>query len=120
MCFLALSANAQVTNNQPNKVIMDSTKSLMMLHNASQSVSAQLLFKGEESSTRALQIKKDGLLKEHITKTEALLICISGEVVYEDELNNNRSLKAGEYIRILPMVKHWVKGLQDSELLLIK
>lgn len=89
-------------------------------HDSTKTVSAPLIFKGSKGETRALQIKKDGLLKEHITETDAFLICISGEVVYEDEKKNTCNLKPGDFVRIQPHVKHWVKGIEDSQLLLIK
>lgn len=32
-----------------------------------------------------MNIKTGGLLKEHITVIPALLICVTGEIVFEDE-----------------------------------
>lgn len=103
-----------------NQTKTDSTMQLVNIHDSTQLVSAQILFKGTEGTTRTLQIKKEGVLKEHITKVEALLICVSGEVIYEDEKNKKMVLKSSDYIRIEPMVKHWITGVQDSQLLLIK
>ena len=79
-----------------------------------------MLFKSAVGETRTLQILKDGLLREHVTQTEAILICVSGEVLYEDENKTTQILFSGDFVRIEPMVKHWVKGIQDSQLLLIK
>ncbi len=90
------------------------------LHDPAQAVSPKPLFKGTEATVAALQINKDGLLKEHVTKVEALLVCVAGEAVYEDEKGRRQALFNGDYIRIEPMVKHWVRGVQDSQLLLIK
>lgn len=90
------------------------------LHDPVQAVSPKPLFKGTENTVAALQINKDGLLEEHITKVEALLVCVAGEAVYEDENGLKQTLLNGDYIRIAPMVKHWVRGVQDSQLLLIK
>lgn len=90
------------------------------LHEAGQDVSAKPFFKGEDGTVAALQIQKNGFLKEHITKVEALLVCVSGEVVFENEKGFKQTLINGDYIKIEPMVKHWVKGVQDSQLLLIK
>ncbi len=90
------------------------------LHDAAQAVSPKPLFKSAENTVAALQINKDGLLEEHVTKVEALLVCVAGEVVYEDENGLRQTLLNGDYLRIPPTVKHWVRGVQDSQLLLVK
>ncbi len=89
-------------------------------HEATKAVSAKLLFKGQEGIVNALQIQKDGLLEKHVTKVPALLVCVAGEVVFENEKGIRQTLTNGDYINIEPMVEHWVKGIQDSQLLLIK
>jgi quercetin dioxygenase-like cupin family protein len=90
------------------------------LHEANKEVSAKPVFKGTDATVTALQIVKNGHLKEHTTKVEAFLICVSGEVVFENEKGYKQTLTVGDYIKIEPMVKHWVSGIQDSQLLLIK
>ena len=90
------------------------------LHKSEQAVSAQLFFRGSEGTVRALQIQQNALLKEHMTQTPALLLCVVGEVVYEDEQNKQYTLQCGDYVAIEPLVKHWVKAIVDSQLLLIK
>ena len=45
---------------------------LANLHTLNKDVSAIYLFKGELGTSTAIQILKDGKLKEHITKTHAL------------------------------------------------
>jgi quercetin dioxygenase-like cupin family protein len=89
-------------------------------HIPDKEVSAKSVFEKTEAKVTAIQILKDGLLKEHSTKTPAVLVCVSGEVVYEDEKNNKELLTSGDYYDIEPMVKHWVKGIKNSQLLLIK
>lgn len=89
-------------------------------HEATKAVSAKPLFKGEEGSVVALQIQKDGLLDKHITKVPALLVCVSGEVVFENEQGVRKTLVTGDYIHIEPQSTHWVKGVRDAQLLLIK
>lgn len=59
-------------------------------------------------------------LKEHITKTPALLICMEGEVIFENENGIKETLMSGDYVNIEPMVKHWVEGINESQLILIK
>lgn len=119
--FTINSCSAQYENsNNSQSIKKDTMNQLNQLHDANKEVSALLLFKGTEGKVMTLHIQKNGLLKEHITKTEALLVCVTGEAVYEDEKGNKQTLKTGNFIKIEPMVKHWVKGLEDSQLLLIK
>ena len=37
-----------------------------------------------------------------------------------NEKNEKYTLQAGDFYHIEPNVKHWVKGIQDSQLLLLK
>lgn len=88
-------------------------------HSLEKPVSAIPLFKGEGVAT-ALQILQNQQLKEHTTKVPALLICVVGEVVFENEKGIKETLHSGDYINIEPFVKHWVIGNHDSQLLLLK
>lgn len=115
--ILSVKGFTQSINNESN---MKQAQSINQLHKSDAPVSAQVLFKGIEGVTRSLQINKGGLLKEHITETKAMLICVSGEVRYEDEKKSSYILKQGEYIKIETKVKHWVTGIENSQLLLIK
>ena len=90
------------------------------LHTKLKPVSAIPHFKAEEGNVTAIQILNNQLLKEHTTKIPALLVCVTGEVVFENEKGANEILVSGDYVNIEPMVKHSVKGIQDSQLLLIK
>ncbi len=90
------------------------------LHTQEKPVSATYLFKSELGNATAIQILQGGELKEHITKTPALLICVEGEVVFENENGIKETLFSGDYIHIEPMVKHWVEGTIESQLILIK
>jgi len=83
-------------------------------------VSAYPLFKGEIGSTTAIHIKKGEQLKEHVTKTKACLICISGFARFENEKGEIHQLKSGDYVLIEPLIKHWVDGIGDCQLILIK
>ena len=78
------------------------------------------LFLSELGNATAIKILKGEELKEHITKTPALLICMEGEVIFENEKGIKEPLKSGDYINIEPMVKHWVDGIIESQLILIK
>ena len=90
------------------------------LHTQEKPVSATSLFKSELGNATAIKIQKDGELKEHITKTPALLICVEGEVIFENEKRIKEKLLSGDFINIEPMVKHWVKGTIKSQVILIK
>jgi quercetin dioxygenase-like cupin family protein len=90
------------------------------LYTQEKPVSATSLFKSELGNATAIQILQGGKLKEHITKTPALLICVEGEVVFENENGIKETLFSGDYIHIEPMVKHWVEGTIESQLILIK
>ena len=83
-------------------------------------VSAYPLFKGIEGSATAIQIQKGEQLKEHITKTEAFLICVSGSARFENEKGETHDLTIGDSVLIEPMVKHWVDGIETSQLVLLK
>ena len=67
-----------------------------------------------------IQVKTDGELKEHVTKVPAFLICISGEVILENERGVSEKLLMGDFVNIEPGLKHWLKGISDCNLLLIK
>ena len=90
------------------------------LHTQDKEVSAISLFKGELGTSTAIQILKDGKLKEHITKTPALLLCIEGKVNYEDETGQLIELSSGDYVDITPNVIHWLTASELSQLVLLK
>lgn len=90
------------------------------LHTQVKPVSSTSLFKSELGNANAIQILQDEMLKEHISKIPGLLICIEGEVVFENENGIKETLKTGDYVNIEPMVKHWVSGIIESQLVLIK
>lgn len=77
-------------------------------------------FPTTEGNVTALQIIATGVLKEDITKVPALLICINGNVVYKNEKGVAENLVSGDMINIEPNIKHWIEGIQDTQLVLIK
>lgn len=90
------------------------------LHTQEKPVSATSLFKSELGNVTAIKILQGEKLKEHITKAPALLICIEGKVIFENEKGIKETLIPGDYVNIEPMVKHWVDGIIESQLILIK
>ncbi len=68
----------------------------------------------------SIQIKAGGMLKEHLTTVPAFLVCVIGEVVFENEKGVKETLLPGDYINIEPDIKHWVTAEKNSNLLLSK
>lgn len=93
---------------------------LKNLHTQQKPISAIPLFKTEQSNATAIQILQGEKLKEHLTKVPALLICIEGEAIYEDENGKKESLLQGDYVAIEPMVKHWLEAVTTCQLVLFK
>jgi quercetin dioxygenase-like cupin family protein len=90
------------------------------LHPPEKAVSAVPLFQSEKASVTAVQILQGEALKKHMTKVPALLLCVIGKVVFENEKGVQESLQPGDYVKITPMVIHWVNALEDSQLILFK
>ncbi|MBK7467313.1 MAG: hypothetical protein IPJ43_11080 [Saprospiraceae bacterium] len=90
------------------------------VHTSEKPVSAISLFKSELGNATAIKILQGEKLKEHISKIPALLVCVEGQVIFENEKGVKETLKPGDYINIEPMVLHWVDGITESHLLLIK
>ena len=88
-------------------------------HSNEKGVSTKPIFKGEGTAI-SLQILENQKLAEHTTKIPALLVCVSGEVVFEYTNGNKYELKGGDYINIEPNETHWVIAKVDSQLLLLK
>lgn len=88
------------------------------LHTSDKPVSVASLFK--QTDVLALKFQPNALLKEHVTKVPALLVCIDGTGVYEDEHGTKTTLKPGDYILIEPHVKHWVSAPETSNFLLLR
>jgi len=83
-------------------------------------VSTNLLFKSGQATATIIQILKGEQLKEHITQVPAILICILGEAIFENEKGAKETLLSGDYVRIEPMIKHWVNSNANSQLILFK
>lgn len=90
------------------------------LHIDKKVISTAHLFKIVEGNVTSIQIAANGQLKEHITKVPALLLCVSGEVVFGNENAVSITLTPGDYYYIEPLIKHWIHAIADSNLILIK
>lgn len=92
---------------------------LNQFHLKDKEVSTKLIFAGE-GKVISLHIEKNGILKEHITPIPVLLIAVTGTALFENEFGFSREITSGDFIEIEPNVKHWVKGVEECELILIK
>lgn len=90
------------------------------LHKDTLGVQTNMMFPATDGKVISLQILKDSTLEEHVTKVPALLVCVSGNAVYEDEKGTKAVLFSGDFVKIEPNVIHWVNSIEDSNLLLIK
>lgn len=90
------------------------------LHKETLGVQTNMIFPAIDGKIISLQILKNSQLKEHITNVPALLICVTGNATYEDEKGIVTNLFSGDFVKIEPNVKHWINGIENSNLLLIK
>lgn len=77
------------------------------------------VFSCKESVT-TIQLSASAQLKEHTTTVPAFLVCISGDVLFENEKGVKEKLHSGDFVNIEPSVKHWLNAETYSLLLLIK
>ena len=89
-------------------------------HTENKPLQTKVVFSASEGKAIAIQLMADAELKEHVTKVPAFLLCISGEVVFENETGYTESLRTGDCINIEPNIKHRLVAKADSHLLLIK
>lgn len=93
---------------------------LKNLHTENKAVQTSLLFQPTDGKVVSLQIAEKQQLAEHITKVPALLVCVSGKAIYDDETGLKIELQSGNYVKIEPNVKHWIDAVEESNFLLIK
>ncbi len=90
------------------------------LHKDTKAISTASLFRTAEGNVTSIQILADEQLKEHITKVPALLLCLTGEAIFENENSIKLTLTTGDYVNIEPNIKHWINAISTSNLILIK
>lgn len=90
------------------------------LHQDNKSISTASLFKMTEGTVTSIQILANEQLKKHITKVPALLVCLLGEVIFENEKGIIHTMTTGDYVNIEPQIKHWINATTTSNLILIK
>ena len=89
------------------------------LHQNEKEVSVATLNSTEIKVAKSIRLLKNGILKEHVTKVPALLLCVIGETIYETEKNERVTLSSGDYVNIEPNVRHWLVATNESQLLLM-
>jgi len=82
-------------------------------------IQTKKLFTASEGVT-SIRLTEGAILKEHVSKVPALLVCVSGEINFVSDTNEKQTLLQGDFVNILPDVKHLFQANQDSILLLIK
>lgn len=90
------------------------------LHQDTKAISTASLFKTIEGNVTSIQILAEEQLKEHITKVPALLLCLTGEAIFENENGVKITLTTGDYVKIESNTKHWINAISTSNLILIK
>lgn len=90
------------------------------LHQDTKSISTAKLFKTTEGNVTSIQILANQQLKEHITKVPALLICLTGGAIFENENGIKLTLTTGDCVNIEPNIMHWINAISTSNLILIK
>lgn len=88
-------------------------------HSADKSVSTKVIFNGE-GVVISLKILANQKLAEHFTKIPAMLICISGDAVFEYVDGEKYYLKSGDYVNIDANRTHWIIANVDSQFILAK
>lgn len=78
------------------------------------------LFVAGNTTVIAIRISRGGQLKEHITPDPAILICLNGTTNYADKNGKKVRLGPGDFVHIEPDVRHWLDGISDSELILVR
>jgi len=115
--LVSILFTSQLAFSQTQKSIKMNLKEL---HKESAGVQTNMMFPATDGKVISLQIAKGSQLTEHVTKVPALLVCVSGKAEYEDEKGVKVILLSGDFVNIEPNIKHWVNGIKNSNLLLIK
>ncbi len=92
---------------------------LELLAPTEKGVSTKNVLKATASAT-LINIKKDAVLKEHQSMTDALLVLLSGSVVYDEAARRESLDQHMDFVQIPAQTTHKLTGLDDSVLLLIQ
>ena len=89
-----------------------------ILANVEKPVSTKSILK-ENGTAILMKIKKESLLDKHQSRTNALLVLLSGKAVYKEDGRTIELSKVHDFVNIPEKVSHSVLGIEDSILLLI-
>lgn len=89
-------------------------------HTIDHPISEKALFEGDLGITSAVQILEGIQIENKISKVPALLICVEGKIIFQDDKGKNETLNPGDIINIDPMVKHRFRGISNSQILVLK
>ena len=89
------------------------------LKDAVKDVTTQNLHSAKGSAT-LLKIKKDAVLREHQSPTDAMLVLLTGEAMYEEHDRKEILSTVHDFVRIPAKTSHKVTGIGDALLLLIQ
>ena len=89
-------------------------------HNTALPVSMISLFESQVGITSSLYIMEGVYLENQIIQVPALLVCVEGKLIYQDENGKDEVLDSGDLINIRPLIKYSLRGLTNSQTLIIK
>ncbi|MCC6413262.1 MAG: hypothetical protein IT270_16485 [Saprospiraceae bacterium] len=90
-----------------------------LIKDTEKAVSAQNVF-SEKGSATLLRIKKDGVLREHQSAVNALLVLLEGKAVYEENGRREELNDKFDFVRIPAKETHKVTGTEDALLMLFQ
>ena len=90
-----------------------------IIENKDKPVIAKNILKDKGAAT-LLKLKKDAILREHESMTNAMLVLLSGNVIYEEQERQEILSTHLDYLYIPKKITHKVSATEDSLLLLIQ
>tara|TARA_B100001778_G_C18181525_1_gene447102 strand:- start:63 stop:440 length:378 start_codon:yes stop_codon:yes gene_type:complete len=99
---------------------MVKSESISNVFKDEKAVQTKVLFNNVDQKVIVLKIQENEVLKEHVSKVAALLVCINGEAIYKEKDGRTISMKNGDFVEIPKEVLHEVVATKESEFLLIK
>jgi len=74
----------------------------------------------EKGNATLIKLKKDAVLREHQSMTNAMLVLLSGNAIYEEDERKETLTNSHDFLYIPQHVTHKVSATEDSLLLLIQ
>ena len=89
------------------------------IENTEKDVIAKNILK-EKGNATLIKLKKDAVLKEHQSMTNAMLVLLSGNVIYEEKERTESLSDELDFLYIPQKITHKVSANEDSLMLLIQ